>query len=544
VSGLVFFMSYIDFKVLEGSSVPKRRIECYQFYLTRLVSHLNHVHKTCHDTKYWEIIIGPWLMYFIWYIDYYFFSSYRPPESSEVNCVRCNVPYDMTSLVHMINKTEYAGQLGSMVDDILEDDKITFECFKVPPLNETTWKIWAKKVYNHIYRLTSGYSKVILASPYFSIKSQFKVALLSRLRIVPFFCSDTGKNNLLLNFELRKWLKTRATFDNNLDAVLHKLVLQQMPYVYLEGYRYLLKQLPPLKSRQKVVCSSVGWFSNELLQCFFAIHQEQGGRLVGLQHGGGPYGIGVNPNSLGEKEAADNYLTWGWKLSEKDTPFVSMALSLKKKDFDSRCHGVSRKNILYATTTFHQHEPDGRGMPSGADMSIYIKQQHQFVKSLSSNVRDQLIIRFYPEESHVHPRQRQREAFESLMLKLRFDDNKSLVDSLLKSRLVVLDNIQTVFFEVIAYGIPVMIFHDESMWEFNREFESMCEEMKKLNMLHTSPESIAQFLSEIIGDIEVWWNSSELQRLRERLRSNYARTSHDPERILIDQLNRIVGAKN
>ena len=130
------------------------------------------------------------------------------------------------------------------------------------------------------------------------------------------------------------------------------------------------------------------------------------------------------------------------------------------------------------------------------------------------------------------------------MLKLKFDDNKYLVDSLLKSRLVVLDNIQTVFFEVIAYGIPVMVFHDESMWEFNREFEPICEEMKKLNMLHTSPESIARFLSETLGDIEVWWNGRELQGLRERLRSKFARTSHDPERILIDQLNRIVGTKN
>jgi hypothetical protein len=64
------------------------------------------------------------------------------------------------------------------------------------------------------------------------------------------------------------------------------------------------------------------------------------------------------------------------------------------------------------------------------------------------------------------------------MLKLRFDENKPLIDSLLKSRLVVLDHIQTVFFEVIALDIPVMVFHDESMWEFNKEFDSICQEMK------------------------------------------------------------------
>jgi putative transferase (TIGR04331 family) len=534
-------MSCIDFKVLENSSIPKRRIECYQFYLKRLICHLNQVHKTSHDTKYWEIIIGPWLMFFIWYIDYRFFSTHRPPENKRANFVRYNVPYDMTSFINMLNQTEYAQQLGSMINGSLRDDKITFECFRIPPLHEAKWKIWIKKIYNNIYRLISRYSNVILAAPYFSIKSQFKIAMLSRLRIVPFFDSYKCKKDPLLNFECRKWLETRTVFDNDLDAVLHKLILQQMPYVYLEGYSHLLKQLPPLASRQEVVCSSVGWSCNELLQCFFAAHQEQAGRLVGLQHGGGPYGIGVNPNSLAEKEMSDNYLTWGWKLSEKDTPFVSMALSLKKKEFDSKCHSGRRENILYATTSFSRRWPDGTGSPSGADTSMYIKQQHQFVKSLSSNVRDQLVIRPYP--NHCHG-QKQREQFESLMLKLKFDDNKYLVDSLLKSRLVVLDNIQTIFFEVIAYGVPVMVFHDESMWEFNREFSSICEEMKKLNMLHTSPESIAKFLSGIVDNIEDWFNTSEVQQLVERLRSKYARTSHDPERMLIDQLNKIVGTKN
>jgi putative transferase (TIGR04331 family) len=534
-------MSCFDFKMLEGTSVPKKRIEYYKFYMEKLVTHLNYIHQTDHDTKYWEIIIGPWLIYFIWYIDYRFFGSNLPLESSEKNHFKYNVPYDMTSFIHMFDQTDYASQIDSMVSRNLEESKISFECFRILPYHENKWKISIKKIYSNIYRLISGYSNVILASPYFSVKNQIKVALLSRLRIVPFFNSDKGKSNPSLNMEYRKWLETRTAFDGGLDAVLYKLILQQMPYVYLEGYHHLLQQLPPLPSRKKVICSSVGWFCDEFLQCFFAAHQEQGGRLVGLQHGGGPYGIGVNPGALLENGVPANYLTWGWKLNEKDIPFVSIGLSLKKKEFDSRCNDKKRENILYVTTEFSKHITDGRGGPSGADMPVYFKQQHQFVKSLPSSVRDRIVVRVYPGDYYD---QRQREQFESLMLKLRFDENKCLVDSLLNTRLVVLDSIQTVFFEVIAYGIPVMVFHDESMWEFNREFESICDEMKKLNMLHTSPESIARFLSETEDDIEVWWNSNELQCLRERLRCNYARTSNDPERMLVDQLNKIVGIKN
>lgn len=540
---LVIFMSCIDFKVLEHSSIQKRRIESYRFFLGRLVDHLNYVHKTHHETKYWEIIVGPWLMYFIWYIDYRFFSSNIPRDSNGCNRFKYDVPYDMNSFIGMFDDTDYVCQLDSMINGRLEDSKITFECFRIPPIREAKWKTWISKVYINIYRLISGYSNVTLASPYFAIKNQFKVALFSGLRILPFFFNHRGKKNPLLNLECRKWLKTRTVFDNNLDAVLEEMILQQIPYVYLEGYHHILKQLPPLPSTQKVVCSAVGWFCDEFLQLFFAAHQEQGGRLVGLQHGGGPYGIGVGPIALSEKEMVDSYLTWGWKQNEKDIPFISMDLSLKKKEFDSRSNGEKREDILYPTTSLTPHLPDGFGFPSGEGMSVYFKQQHQFVKALSPNVRDRIVVRVYPQD-YCYYSYGQREQFESLMLKLRFDENKSLIDSLLKSRLVVLDNIQTVFFEVIVYGLPVIVFHDESIWEFNKEFDSICDEMKKVGMLHVSPESAAEFLSENFNNIEVWWNSSEVQKLLECLRHTYVRTSDNPERMLIEQLNSIVNIKN
>jgi putative transferase (TIGR04331 family) len=187
--------------------------------------------------------------------------------------------------------------------------------------------------------------------------------------------------------------------------------------------------------------------------------------------------------------------------------------------------------------------PNGFGVPFGEGMSLYFKQQHQFVKSLSSNVCDRIVVRVSPADYRYYSCG-QREQLESLMLNLRFDKNKSIIDSLLKSRLVILDNIQTVFFEVIAYGIPVIVFHDESIWEFNREFDAICEEMKKVGMLHVSPKSAAEFLSKNFDSIEVWWNSSAVQELLESIRCTYARTSDHPERKLIEELNKALNTKN
>ncbi len=531
-------MSCIDFKILDKSSIPKRRIECYQLYLERLVDHLNYVHKTSHDTKYWEIIIGPWLLYFIWHIDYLCLSDTALSEKSGRNENKLYVPYDLFSFMSRLDLEDYLGQM----DSIANNSDIDFECYREPHPEETRWKVLCEKIYAYIYRLISGYAYVVLAGPYFSLLKQFEMTLLSRFRMVPFLSNDGIHNrDLFLNFQQRKWRKTRTVFDNDLDKILDKLVLHNMPYAHLEGYIYLLKKLPPLPPKLKVICSAVGWHHDELLKCLFATHYENGGQLVGLQHGGNPYGTGINPISLEEKEIVDKYLTWGWKKNEKDIPFVSINTSFRKKEFYSKKQKEGWE-ILYATSSFSRHVPDGFGFPFGEGVLAYFKWQHQFVRSLSPNVLGQMIVRVYPGDyASGH---RQREQFERLGLNLRIDENKLLMDSLLKSKLVVLDSIVTVFFEVIAYDIPMLVFYDESLWEFDLEFKPICEEMKKVGMLHLSPESAANFLSENVDTIENWWNGADVQVVVERLKSKYVRTCDDPIKMLVHQLNQIVGIKN
>jgi putative transferase (TIGR04331 family) len=534
-------MSCIDFKVLEKTSIPKRRIDCYELYLERLVNHLNYVHKTSHDAKYWEILIGPWLLYFVWHIDCVFFGDTSLAEKSKKTESDLYVPYDLFSFMSPLDLEDCSVGINFPLQNNVETSERSFKCFRTPHPEETIWKILFKKVYAYIYRLISVRANVVLAAPYFSLLKQFEIALLSRFRVVPFLSNDIDDVSLALNFENRKWHEARTVFDNDLDAILDKLVVQRIPYVHLEGYLSLLKKLPPLSTNLKVICSAVGWHHDELLKCLFARHYENGGQLVGIQHGGNPYGTGINPMSLEEKEIVDKYLTWGWKKNGKDIPFISMKTSFRKKEFDSKKQKEG-KDILYATNSFSPHVPDGFGFPYGKDILKCFRWQHKFLKLLSLKVRDHMIVRIYPGDYACG--NRQREQFEQLGLNLRIDDNKLLMDSLLKSKLVVLDSIVTVFFEVIAYEIPVLVFHDESMWEFDIEFEPICEEMKKVGILHVSPESAAKFLSEKVDTLEAWWNGQDVQSLVERLKSSYVRTCDDPVKMLINQLDQIIGVEN
>jgi hypothetical protein len=41
----------------------------------------------------------------------------------------------------------------------------------------------------------------------------------------------------------------------------------------------------------------------------------------------------------------------------------------------------------------------------------------------------------------------------------------------------------------------------------------VCKKMKKVSMLHTSPELAAHFLYENVSNVDGWWNSVQVQKL-------------------------------
>ena len=60
-------MSNINFEpFLTESNIKKYRIDNYQRYIKLIHIFLNAKHGTDFSLKYWELIVGPWLIHFIY----------------------------------------------------------------------------------------------------------------------------------------------------------------------------------------------------------------------------------------------------------------------------------------------------------------------------------------------------------------------------------------------------------------------------------------------------------------------------------------------
>ena len=74
-------------------------------------------------------------------------------------------------------------------------------------------------------------------------------------------------------------------------------------------------------------------------------------------------------------------------------------------------------------------------------------------------------------------------------------------------------------------NFPTVVF-----WDLNRvhtlsSVQSYLDDLRRVKILHDTPESAAKFVNEIYGDPLVWWTSSELQQVNEKFCHLFARTS-------------------
>jgi putative transferase (TIGR04331 family) len=83
----------------------------------------------------------------------------------------------------------------------------------------------------------------------------------------------------------------------------------------------------------------------------------------------------------------------------------------------------------------------------------------------------------------------------------------------------------TTFLETLAANFPTIIFWNPEFWEIREDARVDFERLRKVGILHDSPESAARKIESIWSDVESWWAEPELQDVVIRFCKKYARTS-------------------
>jgi len=510
----------------------------YERILPLLSKCLNQIHDVDHSVRYWRIIIGPWLYYFIQVLyDRYQLIIYaercgKVTDTLITKCEQGNCsPRDFREFDKWVETDQYNHYLYSRI--IEYQNRFPFSIFeeetdidakatdtnnkKMPLFVNRTLRLFFTKLYEKLTNACSN--KVTLVSVGLDTWDLVKLHL--SLHQLPYLSSPTVIfQRSEIDLGLREKLSYSAS-DNEFEQMLFKMIKDQIPTVYMEDYHQANQlSLDSYPKRPELIVTSFAFNSNDTFKFWAAHHVDRGIKFVGTQHGGHD-GTGLwSATEDHEIRIFYKFFTWGWKLNGNDNikPFPSAKLNKASKSRPKRDGNILLVLCAIPRYSYHMYSI----IVSASGFKAYLHEQYRFVSTLTDENKKLLLVRLYLHDYGWSQKDRWKTEFPEIECYL---GNKSLMNQLNESRLFIGTYNATTYLETFAVNFPTVLFWNPEHWEIRPKAKPYFEELHRVGILHYTPESAAAKVNEISEDPISWWHQTEIQEAKDQFCFQFARTS-------------------
>ena len=513
----------------------------YENYISSLVLNLNDFHNEDHSVRYWRIILGPWLSNFIGVIYDRYLSiqsaaksnkaihtwippligeRWIPKDTATFNSRACgDINFNLYLYGQIITK------LGKIPFEVKEDpafldpeDKWKSESFSIFENIKRNIKSFLGKISNEI---PDRYNQIVFSSSNLSfvnmLKLQFSLSQIPYL-VSPYVVSSTTP----IEKDRRKNIKLPKG-NTEFEDLLNSLMVEQFPTSFLEGYSELHKNsLDAFPKNPKIIFTSSEFLANEGFKIWSATQIEKNAKLVLAQHGGG-YGIaGPLVTESHEKKISDKYFSWGWasKKESKIVPMDSGKLQGSQYNIKPDPNGI----ILYVTVSWPIYFLRIDHITVGNHSPEYFLRQKHFFKFVDPEVFEMLLLRLYKCDYGWKEKQRLADLDP---LPKSYSGKDSIFSQIKKSRLCVHDYLGTSWLETLSMNFPTVVFWDPTRVKIIKSAQPYLDDLRRVNILHDTPESAANLVNEIYEDPLTWWMSQERQQAKDKFCYKFARKSEN-----------------
>lgn len=334
-------------------------------------------------------------------------------------------------------------------------------------------------------------------------------------------------SKLKINESKRESLELSMIANNNFEIFISKLYYKIIPISIFEGINLLENySISNYIGKQPTNLIFSDFLNNELLLYYSSNFNKS--QLYVYQHGGG---FGLNKYTITqiiENFYCNKYITWGWKNSKFDLPFISPSFR-ELFDIDKM---IIRKNIciiLYDSPPF---------IPVFQPTIYSIKYSNYLttIKDILNNSRfkNQFTLRLYPRnDSGIN-------LFNYFPESNKIDKSISLDSFYSKYELYFYTYNSTGFLELWSLNIPCILFIADQNWFVDEFGVKDFEELKNNNLLITNFDNLEIFLNESFCEINIWWNSYIIQNTVNNFLVKYANSSTkniiDDDKLLLKSI--------
>ena len=510
--------------------------EFYERLLKDLVVQLNVIHGVDHGARYWRILIGPWLGYFIQMLFDRWTCIQRAASRCELSGTvvltgheETLVPGDMTDFIGLFLGDGWNHHIYAA---ILQEFS-SVPCIKLPrpdvdrvqnkalaaiskPTVSRTLAAWCASAASVLMRDRD----VFMLATYLPLRDELR--LHRRLGQWPQLWRSASPVREAVDNNRRGWVVAGEN-NSEFEACARSLIPRQMPTAYLEGYPRLLKQTAelPWPRQPRLIWTSNAHLGDDIFKAWAADKVERGAPLVIGQHGGHD---GTGRWSFVEEHSiaiSDRYLSWGW--TEPGQPKIEPLGQLKSKRPLGIRH-AEQPGALLVTAVHPRYSYFLYSTPLAGQWVDYFADQFAFVDQLPPPIRDALTIRLYSEDLGWDQGGRWRDRFPNM----RLDEGQSDINALIRrSRLYISTYNATTFLESFTMNIPTVIYWNRNHWELRDSAVPFFEDLKRVGIFHETPESAARHVAAVWDDANAWWSSPEVREVLERFKARYCRLPTD-----------------
>ena len=494
--------------------------------MPRLAAALNKTHHVSKSERFWHILIGPWLVQFVGVvIDRSNLLRQRPRTYGSFDGVVQSriVPRTVYESIKIVETEEFGDQILQDIEQLLTHGRVDW--LSLPTETKRDHLVFHTEVdfigpqrllrncFNIFNRLTTPKNATIVSNssiPY-KLHKELRDSVPSLHSIVP--VQDPASHyDLEPNLDARNNLTIGASDRGaDLEHIIDKMIPFYLPICFLEGFERLAKISRKYPKSPKAILVGTEIYGRYESFCYWLANAAEDGTVVtSMQHGGTPGNEMASEFVFPEILAFDKFYSWGWRWPkygleiEKITPMPTMFLFGKSRD--SAKVGVG---ILFVTTGIHNFVrrlcgSEGRPYSNG----VYMALQKRFYESLSENDKVSLVVRLYPGDYGHNYKQN----WQSFAPDLKFDSpNKQFDASLAECALYVTDHLSTTWLEALSKRKPTVIYLDFEQYDFTPETALWMDRLKRIGVVHRSPESAAHHINCLQNDFATWWWSEETQ---------------------------------
>ena len=522
----------------------KYTYKTYHYLLDILTDYLNSTHSTNHSKRFWQIIIGPWLLHFTeaFYDRYYCLKKAleKHPQLEtilldETSYITPKSMKDFFSSYHDdFHSLQYYSQMLRQLGVDCHSKKKTKANKKV--IQHKTLKSLIKRYLFSSTKFIANKRPIVLWGVYLGYRYLIKYVISSKFTSFLVLDEDYYKNYSKVVNDKRINLSFLQSQDEFTRLIISSLPIN-FPTLYLEGFDdFSEKSLSQFKNTPKILMSANGWFTDERLKFLAAYWMEKGTVLCGCQHGG-LYGTAKwMPPENHEIEITDRYYTWGWNRKNNKSikvlpnPKISNLMCRKTK-YDNKTY------FLFVGTNHPRYLYRFFSCPVGEMFDEYFEWRNNFLKVLTQENQNRILLRLY----HIDYDRCQKERILDEFPDIRFDNHKvHFLDRLDNSQITIIDHPVTTMLESLARNRPTILFWNHCNWELRDEAKPFFEELANANIWHKDPISAAQFLNGISGNPLKWWNNPQTQSARKMFINQFAYGTKDYSEIWWSEMQGIL----